>query len=140
MKVSYIIDNKYIVYLNNNYYSFSKDTIEKCISKILLFLSKKYNLDIHSTFNIKCYIGKYNTILEIEKEYDPFSIYTKKTDLNIKFINTLILYKLKDYFIYPIKYKYNNSYYIDEVNDIKLLEHIDSMIYGSIANNIVNNN
>jgi hypothetical protein len=141
--------NMYKIYLNKYYYRYSKETINECIAKILLNMKKIYNIDIYSVFNIKCYINdNYGIILEIEREYDPFYLYTKKTDLKVCInTNSNFLYEVDDYFIsdkldsYKI-YIYNNKYYIELLEDdyMKIIEHTNDIICGNDVKVIVNNN
>ena len=132
MKIEYI-DNKYVVYLNKYYYEFDKNTINNCIFKILKKLKKIYNIEIYSTFNIECYISNvYGIVLEIKKEYDPFSKYAKNTDININYHYNKFLFEVSDYFIKDKLncniYIYNSKYYIDIYNDY-ISEYITDIVY-----------
>lgn len=145
MKIECINSNEYIVYLNKYYYSFNKETIDKCLNKIFRKLKKEYNVDIYSTFNIKCYINDYyGLILNIRKDNDPFLKYREKTNTNIVFYyNTLVLYEISDYFIKDKLeckiYKYNNKYYIELKEDyFNICEHINKIIFGDKVLKIVN--
>ena len=139
MKIKCLGDNKFIVYLNCLYYKFDKSTIEGILSKILKRLKKVYDLEVFSTFNIECYVNNnYGIILEINREYDPFNLYGKKTDINIKFHdNALFLYEIDDYFIDGKKYIYKGKIYIDTIDINSILEHVNSIIYGDMVLRIV---
>lgn len=146
MKVEFINSDKYIIYLNKLYYTFSKSTIESCLSKILKKLKKLYNIEVYSTFNIECYINSnYGVIIVIEREYNPFSMYSKKTDLNIKFYdNSLFLYEIDDYFLKNninncSVYIYNNKIYFDiKDNDVTcVIEYVKNIIFGDYALDVI---
>lgn len=140
MKILCFSSDKYIIYLNKYYCKNIKDNIESYLSKIFIRLKQIYNIEVHSIFNVKCYINDiYGAILEIEKEYDPFSIYTKKTNANIKYYDTKMLYEIDDYFISDKVYMYDNKYYIDAVDNINIIEHIKNIIYGNNVNDIIDN-
>lgn len=130
MKIDYINDNNYVVYINNLYYTFDKTNINILLNKILKRLKKIYDIQIYSTFNIECFIdNKYGIVLEIKREYDPFNLYSKKTDLNINYNYTNFLYEVDDYFINSNnKYIYNNKIYVDNY----ISEHIIKIIYKNI--------
>lgn len=144
MKIEYVSDDEFIVYLNKFYYPFDKSTIENNLTKILKRLKKMYNTQVFSTFDVECYINdNYGVILEINREYDPFNLYSKKTNLNVKFYdNSLFLYEIDNYFIGGKKYIYKNKIYIDTDNVDNILEHINSIIYGEKALRVIdiNNN
>lgn len=130
MKIDYINDNNYVVYINNLYYTFDKTNINILLNKILKRLKKIYDIQIYSTFNIECFIdNNYGIVLEIKREYDPFNLYSKKTDLNINYNYTNFLYEVDDYFINSNnKYIYNNKIYVDNY----ISEHIIKIIYKNI--------
>lgn len=149
MKAEFVNDDKFIVYLNNLYYVFDKNTIESYIYKILKRLNKVYNVEVYSIFNVECYINNnYGVILVIEREYDPFNLYTKKTELNVKFYyNSLFLYEIDDYFLKDklddvSMYIYNNKIYVDIKNNniLKILEHTKNILFKDETVNILNNN
>lgn len=149
MKIECINKNLYKIYINKYYYHFKKETINECITKILLILKKIYNIEVYSEFVIKCYINNiYGIILEIERKYDPFSLYTKKTNLEIYYYNdSCFLYDIEDYFIkntlknYNL-YIYKNKYYIELIDedDLKLIEFTNKILYGDEINKIINKN
>lgn len=144
MKIEYINNYEYIAYLSKYYYNFNKDTLEDCIYKILKRLKKEYNVDIYSTFNIKCYINdNYGIILGIRKDNDPFLKYKDKPNLNIKYYNSMFLYEIDNYFIKDKLdcniYRYDKKYYIDNIN-INILEHINKIIFGDEVLKIINSN
>lgn len=145
MKIKYITDEKFIIYLNKYYYVFNKSTIDECISKILKKLKKKYNIDIYETFNIDCYIcDNYGIILEIKKESNLFSKYSKTTDININYYNSNLLFLISDYFIKDNIncniYTYENRYYIELKEDYKnICEFYDDIVYGNLVKKIKNN-
>lgn len=130
MKVEYINNDEYIVYVNNLYYTFDKNNIDNILKKILKRLKKIYDIQIYSTFNVECYVDdNYGIVLEIKREYDPFNLYSKKTDLNINYNYTKFLYEVDDYFINSDnKYIFNNKIYIDNYK----CEHILNIIYKDI--------
>ncbi len=130
MKIDYINNDEYIVYVNKLYYIFDKNNIDNILKKILKRLKKIYDIQIYSTFNVECYIDdNYGIVLEIKREYDPFNLYSKKTDLNINYNYTMFLYEVDDYFINSNnKYIYNNKIYIDNYK----CEHVLNIIYKDI--------
>lgn len=136
MKIVYINNDKFVVYLNKYYYEFDKNTINECITSVLKRLKKEYNVEVYSIFNIDCYINdNYGIILVIKREYDPFSMYSKKTNLNIKFYDkSLFLYELEDYFIKDkiecSIYIYNNKIYVDTKDIFSIIEHVNNILYG----------
>lgn len=147
MKTEIVNNDKFIIYLNKLYYAFDKNTIESCLYKILKRLKKIYNIELYSTFNVECYINdNYGVILVIEREYDPFNLYSKKTDLNIKFYdNSLFLYEIDDYsvknkFDNIDAYIYSNKVYIDiKDNDvINIIEYTKNILFGDIVLKIIN--
>jgi len=142
MKIEYVSDDEFIIYLNKLYYTFDKSTIESILTKILKRIKKMYNVELFSTFNVECYINNnYGVILKINREYDPFNLYSKKTNLNVKFHeNILFLYGIDNYFIKHNckKYIYKNKVYIDTSDIDDILEHINSIIYGDMALRILN--
>ena len=108
MKIEYVSDDEFIIYLNKLYYTFDKSTIESVLTKILKRIKKIYDIELFSTFNVECYINSnYGVILKINREYDPFNLYSKKTNLNVKFYdNSVFLYEIDNYFIDGKKYIY----------------------------------
>ena len=96
---------------------------------------------------MECYINdNYGVILVIEREYDPFNLYSKKTDLNVKFYdNSLFLYEIDDYSVKnkldnTDVYIYNNKIYIDiKDNDvINIIEYTKNILFGDIVLKITN--
>ena len=145
MKIKYINDEKFIVYLNKYYYTFSKNTIDSCISKILKKLKKKYNIDIYESFNIDCYIyDNYGIVLVIKQEFNPFSKYSKTSDININYYNNKFLFLISDYFIKDKincdVYNHKNKYYLDlKDNDYDIIsEFYEDIIYSDLVNVIKN--
>lgn len=142
MKIEYVSDDEFIIYLNKLYYTFDKSTIESILANILKRIKKMYNIELFSTFNVECYVNNnYGVILKINREYDPFNLYSKKTNLNVKFYdNSVFLYEIDNYFIKDNckKYVYKNKIYIDTDNVNDILEHINSIIYGDMALGILN--
>lgn len=136
MKINFINNDKVVVFLNKYYYTFDKSTIEECLTKVLKRLKKIYNIELYSTFNVDCYINdNYGIILVIKREYDPFSMYSKKTNLNIKFYDkSLFLYEIDDYFIKDKincnTYIYKNKIYVDTKNVFAVIEHVNNILYG----------
>lgn len=148
MKVEFIDSVKFIVYLNKLYYCFNKNTIESCLYKALRRIKKIYGIEVYSTFNIECYINSnYGVIAVIEREYDSFNMYSKKTDLNIKFHdNSLFLYEIDDYFLKDkidnsCVHIYNDKMYIDiKDNDVaSIIEYTKNILFGNDALNIISN-
>ena len=146
MKTEIVNNDKFIIYLNKLYYTFDKSSIESCLYKILKRLKKIYNVEVYSTFNVECYINdNYGVILVIEREYDPFNLYSKKTDLNVKFYdNSLFLYEIDDYFIRNKfnnidTYIYNNKIYVDlkDNNVISIIEHTKNILFGDMVLKVI---
>ena len=146
MKIEYINNNEYIVYLNKYYYCFNKDTIDRYLNKIFKRIKKEYNIDIYSTFNVRCYINNiYGVILNIKRDNDPFLKYKEKTNTNIVFYyDSTFLYEISDYFIKDKLdcnvYKYDDKYYIELKKDnFNICEHINKIIFGDRVLKIINN-
>lgn len=146
MKTEIVNNDKFIIYLNKLYYTFDRSSIESCLYKILKRLKKIYNVEVYSTFNVECYINdNYGVILVIEREYDPFNLYSKKTDLNVKFYdNSLFLYEIDDYFIRNKfnnidTYIYNNKIYVDlkDNNVISIIEHAKNILFGDMVLKVI---
>lgn len=139
MKIEYVNDNDFIVYLNKLYYNFEKSTIESILTKILKRIKKMYNIELFSTFNVDCYINNsYGVILKINREYDPFNLYSKKTNLNVKFYNdSIFLYEIDNYFIDEKKYIYKNKIYVETNCIDNILEQITGIIYGDDVQKII---
>lgn len=140
MKIEYVSDDEFVIYLNKLYYTFDKNSIESILTKILKRVKKMYDIEIFSTFNVECYINtNYGVILKINREYDPFNLYSKKTDLNVKFYdNSMFLYEVDNYFIDGKKYIYKGKIYIDTNKVNNILEHINNIIYGDRVLKIIN--
>ena len=140
MKIECVSDDEFIIYLNRLYYTFDKTSIESILTKILKRVKKMYDIEIFSTFNVECYINSdYGVILEINREYDPFNLYRKKTNLNVKFYdNSIFLYEVDNYFIDGKKYIYKGKIYIDTKSVDNILEHINNIIYGDKVLKIIN--
>ena len=82
MKCECIETNVYKVYLYKTYYKYSKETIESMLLKILQKLKKMYHFDIYAIFDIDCYIDdNFGMILDINREYSPFLLYSKMISL-----------------------------------------------------------
>ncbi len=145
MKIEYINSEKFVAYINKKYYVFNKNTIETFIINLLKTIKKKYNIDIYSNFKVNCYIcDLYGIILVINKKYDSFCNYSKKINIDIKFINGNFLFEIDDYFLNNKVngniYIYNNKYYMDiKYDDIKIFEHIKKIIYGDNVIKIIDN-
>ena len=142
MKIVCTDKNNYKVYINKYYYQYNENDINKFVMKIILFLKKNYNVEIYSIFNINCYLNNnYGMILEIKRDYDPFILYSKDTKVILNIINVKMLYCISDYFIkdlFNIKVYTYNKYYIDAINDIRVFEYIDDIVY-SDTDKIINN-
>lgn len=140
MKIEYVSNDEFVIYLNKLYYTFDKNNIESILTRILKRIKKMYDIELFSTFNVECYINNnYGVILKINREYDPFNLYSKKTNLNVKFYdNSVFLYEVGNYFIEGKKYIYKDKIYIDINNVEYILEHINSIIYGDKALRIIN--
>ena len=141
MKIEYINNNKFIVYLNNLYYKFNKDSIEKIILKVLLKLKKIYKIDIYSIFNVECNINKYyGIILVIKKESDSFLLYSKQNKINIRFNNVNVLYEVFDCYPFINKkiYMKDNKYYVKPDIDIINYDYVKNIVFGNKALKIIN--
>lgn len=117
MKV--IINDKIIIYLNNEYlkyknYSISK--IEDNFKSIFQTLKYCYNLDIKGYYEIYIYIDKnYGIVIEMEKEEIDFECYDQ-IDMRITFHNQKFLYQIEDIEYNNKIYKYKNKYYTNKYN------------------------
>ena len=137
MKIKYVDDENFIVYINKYYYKYDKNTIRECITKALKRIKKIYNINLYLTFNIDCYIcDNYGIILNIKTDKDPFYKYLSKTNTNIKYYyNSIFLFEVEDYFLKDkIKcnvYIYNKKYYLELKEDYSLIcEHIIDIVFG----------
>ena len=100
MKCECIETNVYKVYLYKTYYKYSKETIEGMLLKILQKLKKMYHFDIYAIFDIDCYIDdNFGMILDINREYSPFLLYSKNTDIKMRMHEVKFLYETDDYFL-----------------------------------------
>lgn len=144
MKCECIETNVYKVYLYKTYYKYSKETIEGMLLKILQKLKKMYHFDIYAIFDIDCYIDdNFGMILDINREYSPFLLYSKNTDIKMRMYEVKFLYETDDYFLKDRVnskiYIYKNRFYLDLDDEyIKICEYVDDIIYKD--NKLINNN
>lgn len=143
MKIDYINNEKFICYISNYYYTFNKNSINDLLVKIIKILKKKYNIDAYGNYEVICHIDpNYGIILEINKDIDEFSKYTRKANLNIAFCDEEFIYEISDYLLFKNKYKIKNikdRYYIKsrDCNYLNICEYCNKIIYGKELNFII---
>lgn len=121
------------------------DTFNDLLKKVFKILKKRYQIQLYSIFNIDCYIdNNYGIILNIKREYDPFSLYSKKTNINVKYHhNSVFLYEIDDILLFKDYkyYIYNNKYYLKlDVNNISIFDNVNDILFDEEVFNIINNN
>lgn len=114
-----IINDKIIIYLNNEYlkyknYDISK--IEEYFKSIFQTLKYCYNLEIYGYYEIDVYIDKnYGIVIEMEKDDIDFECYDQ-IDMRVTFHNQKFLYQIEDIEYNKKIYKYKNKYYVKKYN------------------------
>jgi len=114
-----IINDKIIIYLNNEYlkyknYDISK--IEEYFKSIFQTLKCCYNLEIYGYYEIDVYIDKnYGIVIEMEKDDIDFECHDQ-IDMRVTFHNQKFLYQIEDIEYNKKIYKYKNKYYIKKYN------------------------
>ena len=110
MKCECIETNVYKVYLYKTYYKYSKETIEGMLLKILQKLKKIYHFDIYAIFDIDCYIDdNFGMILDINREYSPFLLYSKNTDIKMRMHEVKFLYETDDFVACITEYSFGEK-------------------------------
>ena len=144
MKIKCIKENNFICYINKYYYNFDEKTLNNFLMNLIKKIKKKYNIEVYGNYDIKCYIDKsYGIILDIKKEIDEFTKYTRKANLNIEFIDDKFLFEIDDYFLcknYKKIIKYNDKYYIELSDYSSIMEDYNRIIYGDEKLLITSNN
>lgn len=118
MKFSIVDDDRFNVYVNNNYLKFTKDEDElyESLKKVLINIKKKYEISIYGFYEVDIYrISNIGTLLQFNKRDDDDFIY-KTVDLKVIEHDTDEVYlKFQDYYLIKeyknIKY-FNNNYYL----------------------------
>jgi hypothetical protein len=137
MKIEYLNDYNFYIYLNKNYISDleikNKECVEKYFKKMFLSLKNNHHLDIYGYYNIKVYVNNnYGLIIDVLKlSNDYFKMPSNKVDMKIMIDNdSIFLYELDDYFFIN-KHKNNikNIYYKDERYYVELNDDVDKLFY-----------
>jgi hypothetical protein len=151
MKIEYLNDYNFYIYLNKNYISDleikNRECVEKYFKKMFLNLKNNHHLDIYGYYNIKVYVNNnYGLIIDVLKlSNDYFKMPSNKVDMKIMIDNdSIFLYELDDYFFID-KYKDNikNIYYKDEKYYVELNDDVDELFYFNLlehSNIIFNDN
>jgi hypothetical protein len=151
MKIEYLNDYNFYIYLNKNYISDleikNRECVEKYFKKMFLNLKNNHHLDIYGYYNIKVYANNnYGLIIDVLKlSNDYFKMPSNKVDMKIMIDNdSIFLYELDDYFFID-KYKDNikNIYYKDEKYYVELNDDVDELFYFNLlehSNIIFNDN
>lgn len=109
MKVEYITDNNFLVYIKKEYMEY------KNISEVFDKLNELYDINNTGYYSIDLYKdNNYGVILEI-LNIDP-EIFSYKLNVDLNIINTKFYIELED--IEKDFFLYNNKMY-KEINDIK---------------------
>jgi hypothetical protein len=151
MKIEYLNDYNFYIYLNKNYISDleikNRECVEKYFKKMFLNLKNNHHLDIYGYYNIKVYVNNnYGLIIDVLKlSNDYFKMPSNKVDMKIMIdYDSIFLYELDDYFFID-KYKDNikNIYYKDGKYYVELNDDVDELFYFNLlehSNIIFNDN
>jgi hypothetical protein len=137
MKVEYIDENNFYIYLNKYYLSDleidNKPCVEEYFKKMFLNLKNNHHLDIYGYYNIRVYVNKqYGIIIDVFKlSNDYFKMSGNKVDMKIMIDgDNKFIYEIDDYF-YAIENKDNidNIYLKDGKYYVELCDDVDEAFY-----------
>lgn len=137
MKVEYIDENNFYIYLNKYYLPDleidNKPCVEEYFKKMFLSLKNNHHLDIYGYYNIRVYVNKqYGIIIDVFKlSNDYFKMSGNKVDMKIMIdSDNKFLYEIDDYF-YISKYKkyIKNIYIKDGKYYVELRDNVDDGFY-----------
>lgn len=142
MKIEYVTNDNFIIYLNKYHLKDLKldykKSVEEYFKKLFRSLNKVYHLEIEGYYNVKVHENSiYGIIIEVDKlcnEY--FSIGGNKVDMKITInLDDLFLYEIDDYFILDsLKDNIKNIYYHHQYY-IELKDEIDDKAYNFLLEN-----
>jgi hypothetical protein len=145
MKVKYLSNDNFVVYLNKHYIKDldidDKKSIEAYFKKIFVNLKNNHNVNINGYYNIKVYINnRYGLVIDayrLNNEY--FKLYGNKVDMKITIdTNNRFLYEIEDYFLIDkLKNNINEIYYKDDKYYIEINESIDDRNYNFLLENSI---
>ncbi|HHT38073.1 MAG TPA: hypothetical protein GXZ95_01505 [Mollicutes bacterium] len=137
MKVEYVNDYNFYLYLNKDYLIGldldNKESIENYFKAMFLKLKKNHHMDIYGYYNIKVYANKnYGLIVDVFKlGNDYFKMPNNKVDMKIAIDkDNVFIYELDDFF-FTKKYEENikNVYYKNQKYYIELNKNVDETFY-----------
>jgi deoxycytidine triphosphate deaminase len=106
MKIEYLDDTNFIIYLNKYYIKDlnldDKKNIEEYFKKMFVNLKNNYGLDIYGYYDIRVYVNHlYGLIIDVFKlSSEYYKLYSNKVDMKIIIDpNNTFLYEIDDYFI-----------------------------------------
>lgn len=142
MKIDYLANENFIIYLNKYHLKDlkldQKKNVEDYFKKLFKKINNLYQLKIEGYYNVKVYENPlYGLIIEVDKlcnEY--FSICGNKVDMKIIFkFNSPFLYEVEDFFILDnLKDSIKNIYYHHRYY-IELKNEIDDKLYNFLLEN-----
>jgi hypothetical protein len=143
MKIEYVDENNFIIYLNKYYIKDldieNKKSIEEYFKKIFVSLKNNYNLDIYGYYDIRVYTNKqYGLIIDVYRlSNDYYKLYNNKIDMKIVVdTNNTFIYEVEDYFIVNIlKRQIKNVYYKNDKYYIELNDKINDRDYNYLLEN-----
>lgn len=137
MKIEYIDDNNFYIYLNKFYLTNleldDKQCVEEYFKKIFINLKNNHHLDIFGYYNIRVYSNKhYGLIVDVFKlKSDYFKLSSNKVDMKIMIeSDSIFLYEIDDYFyILSNKQYIKNVFYKDKKYYLELQDEVDDSFY-----------
>lgn len=137
MKIEYIDDNNFYIYLNKYYVSDldieNKACVEQYFKKMFLSLKNNHHLDIYGYYNIRVYVNKqYGIIIDVFKlSNDYFKMSGSKVDMKIMIdSDNKFLYEIDDYFFAKENIEYVQNIYVkDGKYYIELCDDVDEKFY-----------
>lgn len=137
MKIEYLNDYNFYLYLNKEYIIDleldNKESIEKYFKMMFMKLKKNYHIDIYGYYNIRVYANNnYGIIVDVFKLSDDyFKMPNNKIDIKIAIDkDNVFIYEIDDYF-FARKYDRNikNIYFKDQKYYVELNDEIDDTFY-----------
>lgn len=144
-----------IVFLNKTYIKnidlTDKSSVEKYLSKLILQIKRKYDIELCGYYNITLYVDmNYGIIIKIKKEeLEYLDYFNNELEMNIEVIEDSFLYQIEDIFLidkYILNkfeiYKNKEKLFLkakENISDIELgliLENA-KMMYGKTAKEII---
>lgn len=137
MKVEFIDDQSFYIYLNKQYLPNleldNKKCVEEYFKKIFVNLKNCYHLDIYGYYNIRVYHNmQYGIIIDVFKlSNDYFKTPGNKVDMKIMIdTDNPFLYEVEDYFFtLPFRNGLKDVYYKEGKCYLKLNDEVDNLFY-----------